>query len=206
MSGLINWWRSFGPDFEKDVLKILLDKGALALVVAFAGFVFARALERYKAAEARKTEITKLQFPLIQELIKDANNLAILAIETMEIELRRYEEWKPWLSNLEKANVIDIDLANNELPILQHKLSNGQLLRDHLLSCSPSHSINMALANYDFAQSEHFLRILTTWYYSTSFQRPLNDCMLQHQFLENVFWRLVQVTVPNTTNHFRCLA
>ena len=63
--------RAFGQlsagDFE--LLKILLDKGALALVVVIVGFVISILLERYKSVLARQHEVMKITAPMTTKMI-----------------------------------------------------------------------------------------------------------------------------------------
>jgi hypothetical protein len=45
--------------FKQQIVLALTDKGLLALLIVLAGFIFNRALERFKAAQTVKTETTK---------------------------------------------------------------------------------------------------------------------------------------------------
>jgi hypothetical protein len=54
--------------FEQQLWITILDKLLIALLIALAGFVLARALERFKAREARRTEYSKLRVIKIGEV------------------------------------------------------------------------------------------------------------------------------------------
>src|SRR6202035_5357984 len=69
------WWTGLEPKDRLEIIKILIDKGLLALIVAIAGFIFSLYIERYKALEARRLQQTQIVIPKIYQLMEDADIL-----------------------------------------------------------------------------------------------------------------------------------
>ena len=53
---------SFDSTMTRDLIKIIADKLAIGLLILFSGYMLNRAIEKYKAAQALKSEISKQRF------------------------------------------------------------------------------------------------------------------------------------------------
>ncbi len=67
-------------EFQRDLIKILLDKGLLALLILLFGFILNRAVERYKARSAYYQKLSEARILAYQEVVR------ILAAELMLLE------------------------------------------------------------------------------------------------------------------------
>jgi hypothetical protein len=52
----------FDATMTRDLIKIIADKLAIGLLVLFSGYMLNRGIEKYKAAQALKSEISKQRF------------------------------------------------------------------------------------------------------------------------------------------------
>lgn len=103
-----------------DLLKIVLDKGALALIVLLGTLLLNRSLERYKASQARVTELSRERLSLARRLVTDARE-----IEERSLKLRAFLEYQSYshgdgLQPNERfhADVRDLELAQDRLAVL----------------------------------------------------------------------------------------
>jgi hypothetical protein len=91
-------WLPGSNDQEKfEILKILLEKGLLALIVAIAGWRFAISLERYKSALKKEQELSKIVVPQIVNMLEDAEALyehGHQTIQALDKQVTSFGAWK----------------------------------------------------------------------------------------------------------------
>ena len=58
----------FDTTMTRDLIKIIADKLAIGLLILFSGYMLNRAIEKYKAAQALKSEIAKQRFAATLQL------------------------------------------------------------------------------------------------------------------------------------------
>ncbi len=85
---------------EFEVFKLIVDKGALALLFVIVGAVVAKMLERYKWALNRDQELVKISLPLFGELMFDAEKLLRDCHSVVPEMWNNYAIVVAWLDNL----------------------------------------------------------------------------------------------------------
>jgi len=94
-------WLPGSNDQEKfEILKILLEKGLLALIVAIAGGAFALLLERYKFALKKEQELSKIIVPQIVSMLEDAEALYEQGQQTIQALDEQMASFTPWQTAL----------------------------------------------------------------------------------------------------------
>jgi len=100
--------------------KIVLDKGALALVLLFGTWLLNRSLEKYKASQARTTELSRERLTLARRLVADARD-----IEERSLKLKSFLEYQSFAygSTLEPnerfhSDVRELEAAQDRLAVL----------------------------------------------------------------------------------------
>jgi hypothetical protein len=80
----------FDAPMTRDLIKIIADKLAIGLLILMSGYMLNRAIEKYKAAQALKSEISKQRF----------------AAKLQRIERQLSEFYWPMLLRLQKDNTV----------------------------------------------------------------------------------------------------
>ena len=83
-------------EHQFEILKIVVDKGALALLIAMLGAVISLLIERYKSTLTREVELSKITTPMITAML-EANDELFAAnctfIRDCAAEFAEFEAW-----------------------------------------------------------------------------------------------------------------
>jgi hypothetical protein len=135
---LSSWWLSLEPSQRVEIIKIFIDKGLLALVVAVAGFLLARSLERYKTRQLRQIELEKAAIPHLYAILDQADRLRDEGRKVIAAMAQAYEtDWIPWIDRLlaNKSKPLDgLSVSDTAAKILNDRLESGSTLQQHLIS------------------------------------------------------------------------
>ena len=85
---------------EFEILKIFLDKGAIALLLAICVLLGDIYLEKFKAAIKMKEYAASIQIPAIQKLLDDADTLYIKGLETIDNITDAFSEMDSWAQKI----------------------------------------------------------------------------------------------------------
>lgn len=93
------------PAIQVDLIKILLDKGLLAILLAGLALAAAILVERVKASLLRQQEILKITAPLVLKLLESCDELYEAGITTLRSKAESFTAYEDWAINLTSAFV-----------------------------------------------------------------------------------------------------
>lgn len=139
-----------------DVVKVLLDKGALALVIVLVGFVISLSIERFKSVLARQQEILKITAPMVARMIKASDELYKAGLQELRGRAEDFsymEDWVNELLSLDGVSVkqsfdIPVDEAMRDAPMTVHGVA--KTLQEHMLANATIDAVKVQLASDDF--------------------------------------------------------
>jgi hypothetical protein len=173
-------WLSNPNHFE--IFKIILDKGLLALILAFAGLGISYLLERYKSILKRQEAIVALVTPKILEMITRSDSLfqsGIYALKLLDKEFAGFVLWRDALWN-SQVSVKSPTSAwhfsrtpENLKELLEHKEWGPITFEELLKRTAPTEFIREMLNQPDFFS-------MKSHYESTGFISMLKDLVNNH--------------------------
>ncbi|AYG57812.1 hypothetical protein [Rhizobium jaguaris] len=179
MGGFWQWWDALTASQQVPIINTLLDKGLLALIVALAGYIFSRSLERHKAYLVRYNEFEKFNIPRVASLIEDLENLLKLGRKIRKDFDEELEKiWTPWL-----AGLLDIHISFDEAKFwspqnatLSTTIKGGDSLGELLAKVLNDKTRKQAIANLPPEYNDDFVRNLATFYWTPA-DSPLRDSL-----------------------------
>jgi len=84
------------PDNQFEVLKIVLDKGAFALLIALFGAVISLLIERYKSILTRQIELNKITTPMIISMLEANEELFTANCVFIRDSAAEFADFKAW--------------------------------------------------------------------------------------------------------------
>ena len=184
-------WLEALSDDQFELLKIVVDKGALAALVAIVGFVFALLMERYKAYLVGRTELLKFAIPKIQELMRGADGLRKDALAVKADLTDRLTPWQAWIKNLDEDRR---SLDEGKWPPLEEKsdvilaksIVGGGSIGSHLRDHANALGLQEDFKRIKFPDDSLFLRHLTSAYRGGPL-RETSALLLEADFRRHLF-------------------
>jgi hypothetical protein len=207
-------WLQYWADTDRasfDILEILIDKGLLALLIAFAGLVFSLILERSKSTLTKEAELAKITTPLLLKIIEESESLykaGLQAIADLDAQMPSYAKWAEAIC--ESRAYIDESLNYSLTPTAAEILSatvvysDGTRLPfiDFVIGAAPDAITKEALQLSDFAtdnslfefENGGFLATVFSYLRSNDNHRVYMKTVVTFSILSSLFVKLV--TMP----------
>lgn len=193
MDCLFGWWAGLTAGNQFEIVKIVLDKGLLAFMIALAGYWFARRQENFKAYELRRLELEKITIPRVHALMvandalwREAKNV----IEWMDTAF--VTQWLPWIDQVITHVSKPVDGMNSlrtDPKILDGRLQNGMTVREHLVALASDDGMKRRLMSVTPSGEVLFLTNLLNYYDDPSHVFFRNPRSLLVQSFQNDFFR-----------------
>jgi hypothetical protein len=147
-----------GPDHQFEILKILLDKGALAILIALLGAAISILIERYKSALTRQVELSKITMPMITSMLDATEELFAANCAFIRDGAAEFSEFEAWVKSMLatrlffKEPVALADLPHGANCRMETVSMGGSAvtIEDFLLHCSPSRRIEKLIQTRAF--------------------------------------------------------
>lgn len=142
------------PAHQYEILKIIIDKGAIAVIVLIIGVAINLILERYKSILAREQEISKITNPMILGMIASSEQLyqeGATAIREGASDFWAFENWCDSMLkaplNLKRTSFLDLVNEGRSAKILVG--TGTSTLEDFIAGCAANEEL-IALVSSDF--------------------------------------------------------